>query len=114
MANLFIQEAICIIVMAIIAIPTILIIKRINAKGEAGLIPFSQKFNLMTKLGIIFFFIPPIGFILTIPMLLIGRAQMRWNMERGYKASTWILVLGIGVLFLGALGQVASQSTIPM
>lgn len=80
-------------IIAVIFFPTFLIIKRINRRGADGLIPFRPRVNRAVIFGIISFFIPYVNLVFTLPLLFIGRAQIRWSHEDGMKISTVFLYL---------------------
>lgn len=87
---------------------TILVVFLINKKGEEGKIEINntRTNGLIIAAGIIFLF-PPLSFFITLPMLYIGRAQMRYSLEKGRSFSTFLLILCwtgfvmMGFLFLG-------------
>lgn len=91
--SIILQSLALSIAIAVIFFPTFLIIKNINQKGEAGLIAYRFRVNRAIIFGIISFFIPFLNLIITLPLLFIGRAQMRWSGEDGWKASTVFLYL---------------------
>lgn len=87
---------------------TVFIVFMVNKKGEEGKIAVNNNRTngLIVAAGIIFLF-PPFSFFITLPMLYIGRAQMRYSLEKGRGFSTFLLILCwtgfvmLAFLFLG-------------
>lgn len=73
---------------------TVLVVFLINKKGEEGKIEVNntRTNGLIVAAGIIFLF-PPLSFFITLPLLYIGRAQMRYSLEKGRSFSTFLLIL---------------------